>query len=149
MNRDARKYVTAWVNGLMIPGPTAPGPPPTEYSNGAIQFIKKVLYEAFDERRFDTQAVNLELGGVAPLSETRIAQALDGQVGTVVQMLLEDAEVEAESSDDGRKLSSYSGNRVLLADILVAVNRNWCNVWPFCRPSRRDISATADRPDLR
>jgi len=121
----------------MLPGPMAPGPPPPEYSFPSRQFIKNTLYEAFDERRQEDWPMrNLNLPSDRPLTSEEVARILNGRVGVIVREVLGDAYAEADYNWPGRRIAEHYGTRILLIDLLVSINRGWCNVWPFCRPSR-------------
>lgn len=135
MNRNARRYVRDWVDGITLPRPTAPGPPAPEFSFPVRQFLKNVLYEAFDERLEEEGARRLDLTPARPVSIENVARLLDGPLGRILKQVLDDAYSEAGENWRGRRVPRDFGMRVLLIDILVVVNRRWCGIWPFCRAS--------------
>jgi hypothetical protein len=85
----------------------------------ARHFLLSIVSEAFEKRRAEAwPAENLA-------HSTPIQDALAGEVGLTIRLLLFDAVEEA---------ARRAGDEVLLIDLLAVIHRRWCRIWPFCRP---------------
>jgi hypothetical protein len=96
-------------------------------SRQAERFLTDVLVEAFSFRTHEPFAQGVL--GLSPFQASEYGEveaALHGPVGESARKLL-------EASADVALSVVTGSNEILVADLLVVINRRWCGVWPFCR----------------
>jgi len=121
---ETEQYLTDWLKRRIDQHPLS-------FSQEATSFLHGVLFEAFNSRRDEEEALVLNWSPYRAVNFGEVSKSLDeGQVGESVKTIL--ALVYDEALTRGG-----ATHEVLLIDILVVVNRLWCRVWPFCkRPAR-------------
>ena len=90
--------------------------------------MEDVLIEALDLRRDEDrwQETFKFVNPTQQLTSGILANMLGQSVEEVVFGVLRDAH-------DASLEDRISPGPVLLIDLLVAINRRWCGIWPFCR----------------
>ena len=102
-------------------------------SRGAQGFVYAVLAEAL-EFRLDEPAGRELVGPTREFAAAAVLHDLEhgGPVNEQMNKLLVHATETAVQS------KSRTKDGVMLIDLLVTIQAEWCNVWPFCRP-RPDV----------
>jgi hypothetical protein len=118
---------------------TGVGPPAAQLSEEAQTFLRDVLVEAFDWRRAEPwPQATLGLSPYERVSFDQVSKALYGELGEIVQSVILDAYQETDEPFRKSLTADVPGaEQILLIDMLVVINRRWCSIWPFCRPSNR------------
>jgi hypothetical protein len=116
MQPASEEFIAGWIEGAA--GVRTPGALSVE----ASRFLFDVVVHALNERRDETWPnQRLGLSPYRAISPAEVEAAMEGPLGDNVQILIREA------------AGVSAGEPIAIADLLVAINRNWCRVWPFCK----------------
>jgi hypothetical protein len=107
-----------WLDDLLKSGRSAHV---VQLTPAARSLVCEVLLEAMTDRLAEPPARHFFRGQARTVTPECVGAALDrSNAAAILAALLTDA---ADSS-----------RHVTLIGLLGAIHRNWCNIWPFCRP---------------
>lgn len=136
MNIAAEQYVMNWVSKSDFHSLGSQADAFAALTSEATRFLGDIVIEALTERRFESSSTlppSYFLPNLLEIDEQAVSELLSGTLGTSVTKVVAGAHAESMARHFGSPVMRTGSPKILLIDVLVAINKDWCKVWPFCK----------------